>query len=187
MRQKAPVIVMTPNIAKIVEAIVFIVGESDRLKKISSQYDIVKTIFLADRSHLNEFGRPITFDKYIAMEHGPVPSTVYDILKKNPSTDCLPWKVTSQNGTTKRYFDAARVYDNNVLSESDISALSDSFVVVKSLGFQQIRKLTHEDPAYVDAWEDSSEKKAFDMSYAMLFDVPDLAKALDVAFYSENI
>ena len=187
MRQKAPIIKVTPNISKIIESLVFLISEADRLNKSASQYDIVKSVFLADRSHLNEYGRPITFDKYVAMEHGPVPSTAYDLLKKDPTSEGYPWKRVVQNRTTNRYFDASRKYNENILSESDVNALSNSFVIVKSLGFQQIRKLTHEDQAYVDAWEDDELKKAFDISYIMLFDVPNMDKALDVAFFSENM
>ena len=187
MRQKAPIIEVKPNRQKILEAIVFLVSEADRLKKIASQYDIVKSVFLADRKHLNEFGRPITFDRYVAMKHGPVPSTVYDFLKKNPENEELPWKREKVDETVFRFYAASRVYNDDILSESDKAALSDSFIIVKSLGFQQIRKLTHEDPAYIDAWEDDDILKAFDMSYVMLFDVPDFNKAADVAFFSENI
>ena len=187
MRNKAPVIHVKPNLDRIMESIVYVIGESDRLGKFLTQYDLVKTIFLADRAHLNQFGRPITFDKYVAMEHGPVPSTVYDILKKHPDKEGLPWEKLQQSKTLFSFIKATRSYDNNILSESDTAELSNAFVIVKSLGFSQIRKLTHEDQAYIDAWEDDELKKAFDMSYMMLFDVPDFSKALDVALFSENI
>lgn len=187
MRAKAPVFHLKPNEAKILEAVVFLVSEVDRLGKEATQYDLVKSVFLADRRHLNEFGRPITFDKYLAMEHGPVPSGVYDLLKKDPADSGLPWERVQQGQTAYLYKSAKRPFDEDVLSPSDCEALAESLVTVKALGFSQIRKLTHEDPAYVDAWEDNKAKRAFDMSYAMLFDVPSIEKAKDLKFISEHM
>lgn len=187
MRKKAPIIKVMPNKPRIFESVVFLISEADRLRKFASQYDIVKSVFLADRRHLNEYGRPITFDHYVAMKNGPVPSSVYDLLKADPKELGSLWSKTPYDGKIFQYSDAVRGADNNVLSESDREALAESFVTVKSLGFHQIRKLTHEDPAYVDAWEDDGIKKAYDISYVMLFDVPDFEKAADIGFISESV
>ena len=48
-----------------------------------TQYDIVKSLFLADKAHLNRYGRPITFDNYFAMKDGPVPNLAYNLLKRD--------------------------------------------------------------------------------------------------------
>ncbi|MCD1633877.1 SocA family protein [Martelella mediterranea] len=186
MRTKAPIIELKANRPKILESVVYLVCEADRLSKSASQYDIVKSVFLADRRHLNEYGRPITFDKYVAMEHGPVPSHVYDLLKKDPAAEDLPWSREQVGTKVWNYFSAKREADPDILSQSDFEALEEAFITVKSLGFSQIRKLTHEDPAYIDAWEDDGNQKAFDMSYMMLFDVPDIEKAMEVKFIAEN-
>jgi hypothetical protein len=42
-----------------------------------------KVFFLAEKWHLNRFGRPIIGDTYVAMHDGPVPSAIYDIIKGN--------------------------------------------------------------------------------------------------------
>ncbi|MEQ1715723.1 MAG: Panacea domain-containing protein, partial [Hyphomicrobium sp.] len=65
------------NWAKVVEAIDFVAT----LKPGVTQYYIGKILFFADREHLLDYGRPITGDRYVAMEHGPVPSAIRDILK----------------------------------------------------------------------------------------------------------
>ncbi|GCA51806.1 hypothetical protein KGO5_04263 [Sinorhizobium sp. KGO-5] len=187
IRAKAPIVHLKPNDSRIMEAVVFLVSEADRLGKQATQYDIVKSIFLADRRHLNEYGRPITFDRYVAMEHGPVPSNVYNLLRLDPQEHGFPWEKVQVGPKAFQYKNAGREFDEAILAESDCEALAESFVTVKALGFQQIRKLTHEDPAYVDAWEDDSEKKSFDMSYVMLYDVPALEKAHELKFISEHI
>ncbi|MHC5055763.1 MAG: Panacea domain-containing protein [Planctomycetota bacterium] len=41
----------------------------------------MKLLYIADREALKETGRPITCDAVVAMEHGPVLSRLYDIIK----------------------------------------------------------------------------------------------------------
>ena len=45
-----------------------------------TQYFIGKLLYLADKAHFLDWGRPITFDRYVAMVHGPVPSAVRNML-----------------------------------------------------------------------------------------------------------
>ena len=42
---------------------------------------LLKLLYLADRQMLEQTGRPITFDRAVAMKHGPVLSEVYDLIK----------------------------------------------------------------------------------------------------------
>jgi uncharacterized phage-associated protein len=42
---------------------------------------MLKLLYLADRESLQETSRPITGDRVVAMEHGPVLSSVYDLIK----------------------------------------------------------------------------------------------------------
>ncbi len=41
----------------------------------------IKLIWLADRAHLRKYGRPITNDRYYAMQYGPVPSNTKDLCE----------------------------------------------------------------------------------------------------------
>jgi|tagenome__1003787_1003787.scaffolds.fasta_scaffold20574121_2 hypothetical protein len=195
-RHKAPVVEMVPNKERILEAILCLLNAASARSKRLTQYDIVKSMFLADRGHINKYGRPITFDNYVAMKHGPVPSFVYDILKDNAKfvraygDSGMPWtRVTApgySNGTF-HFIEPARQPDMDVLSESDVDALTDALAMVLSLSFGQIRKLTHDDPAYMDAWEEESDGGCFPISYGLLFDVPNFDLARDLAFLSGHI
>ena len=153
-----------------------------------SQYDILKTLFLADRAHLNKYGRPITFDNYVAMRAGPVPSRAYNLLKatsirKKP----LPWDKAQVPGGKVYYSNPGHTTFADVLSESDRDALQEAYDVVKNLTFQQIRRLTHSDPAYVEAWKDDEDRKAFNMKIGMLFDSPNFEQAEAVEFLSKHM
>src|SRR3569833_2759794 len=83
MAQKAPIMpeLMRPNIQKILEAVLFLLREAANADLRLTQYDIVKSVFIADLFHLEKYGRPISFDNYAAMENGPVPSETYNLLK----------------------------------------------------------------------------------------------------------
>jgi uncharacterized phage-associated protein len=193
VRHSAPRVKLVPNISKTIDAIRFLVAEAKRRGKHVSQYDILKSLFLADRSHLNRCGRPVTYDNYFAMRDGPVASLAYNILKQDPKTlvehdiHDLPWRrVGPQTGSGRFYYEDAKEVeeDGETLSPSDASALADALTVVISMSFTQIRKLTHDDPAYVEAWRDNGPKR-FHMSYGMLFDSPDYDMAERVKALSE--
>lgn len=189
-RPKAQVVRLSPDQSKIVASILLILKTAREHGKQATQYDIVKSLFLADRRHLNEYGRPITFDNYVAMKHGPVPSQAYDLLKPQSEgfgTDKLPWRATPVPGSRALNYAGLSEPDLDELSPSEVEILVESFITIKSLSFGQVRKITHEDPAYIDAWEDDENGNgSFPMSLGMLFDVPDMALASDLEFYSKN-
>ena len=187
---------MTPNASRIVEAILTVVAEAERRETIVSQYDVVKALFLADRAHLNRYGRPITYDNYIAMQHGPVPGLAYDFLRERRQSmhahavSAFPWhrRAAPELGSKCfAYEKPARAINVDVLSPSDIDGLQSALTVVSSLTFSQIRRLTHDDVAYVDAWEDSGTVSSFPMSYSLLFDNPNAELARELSFMSSHI
>jgi uncharacterized phage-associated protein len=49
-----------------------------------SYMKLVKLLYLADREALLRWGRPITTDRYVSMDHGPVVSNVYEIIRSEP-------------------------------------------------------------------------------------------------------
>lgn len=191
----SPHIQMNPNLDRIVEAVLLLVHEAAKRETAITQYDIVKTVFIADKLHLNEFGRPITYDNYVAMKHGPVPSFTYDLLKENRSAlrkygKKLPWHRRAAPELGPKCFSFERptreVSEDN-LSPSDIDKLLRAFTVVMTLGFIQIRKLTHDDPAYAAAWRDEGERNQYPMNYSMLFDEPDEKQAAALSFASKHL
>jgi hypothetical protein len=189
----APVHRMEPAKDKLVEAILFLIAKATEQDYSLTQYDIVKGLFFADKSHLNRYGRPVTFDNYVAMKNGPVPSCAYSILKgeitpQELGMDAFPWDRISnahQNPKAFLYRNPQRLPSDEVLSESDMEALRNSLAVVMSLTFGQIKKLTHEDPAYRDAWGDGESNNA-PMSYGLLFDSPNFDEAEHIQFMSQH-
>lgn len=186
----------TPYIDKIIDVIAFLLHEAP---KPLTQYHIVKAIFLADRDHLNRYGRPITYDNYVAMKHGPVPSFAYDCLKNNSAIlielgrDSFPWKEvetdqieqTSQN--TKFFEACGEPQVSDLMSESDEIALKAALNKVLARNFNNLRKLRHKDPAWQEAWSNRGVQGSNKMNYALLFDKPDQDQADFIAESSKYL
>ena len=45
---------------------------------------LINLLYLADREALLRWGRPITTDRYVSMDHGPVVSNVYELIRAEP-------------------------------------------------------------------------------------------------------
>ena len=188
----APKVNLKPSVDKILAAVTYVIALGETRRVDVTQYDILKTCFLADRAHLNKYGRPITFDNYYAMRAGPVPSLTYDFLKEKSAKlaqykiESLPWTRTPGSGGRFHYSLPNTGSIDDMLSPSDKAALSDAFTTIKSLSFPQIRKLTHDDPAYEEAGREEGEQQAFLMSLGMLFDAPDFEEAEALEFQSKT-
>ncbi len=50
---------------------------------------LIKLLYLADREALLRWGIPITTDTYVSMDHGPVVSTIYDLIRRR--VEGLTW------------------------------------------------------------------------------------------------
>ena len=50
-----------------------------------SYMKLIKLLYLADRKRLLERGRPITFDTYYSLPHGPILSRTKELIDDGPS------------------------------------------------------------------------------------------------------
>lgn len=140
------------NIDKLLVAILFVLREFEG--HILDFHKLVKILYFADQKHLAEYGRPILGDRYIAMKNGPVPSTVYDILKGLRGDAMIVHyrvKAFSQFLTHEnKYHIKATSLDAHfdLLSESEIECLLLSISENKDLNFNQLTEKSHD-----SAWE----------------------------------
>ena len=49
-----------------------------------SYMKLIKLMYFADREALLTLGRPITYDRWVSMQHGPVLSRTYDLISDEP-------------------------------------------------------------------------------------------------------
>lgn len=194
MDDRRPRVRLEPNRPKLLEAILFLIEEGERDRSPLTQYQIVKSLFLADVAHLNQFGRPITFDNYAALEFGPVPSEAYEMLKPTYRwrlhfpLDRAPWEREPASLTSKayRYVRPARSPNLRVLSRSDLQHLAAALERVRELGFGGTRDETHQHPAYVDAWSRRGDRLSVAMDYGQLLGEDDPDTLADIAFASRH-
>lgn len=153
-----------------------------RLKPGITQYYIGKIIFFADREHLLDYGRPITGDKYVAMEHGPVPSAIRDLLKADSGypdeiIDNLQSRIGIDPDGNKQHVYSKEIGEFPDLSGTDTEYLRASFTKYGSMSFATLKKISHEDPAYMAAWEKPGAANEMDIElWFDDFENPEVAK-----------
>ena len=160
-----------PDKDRILAAVLYLMN----LRPALTVYPLVKSVYFADRWHLNRYGRPVTYDSYSAMEQGPVPSMTYDMLKPAKAKVFAeiygfypPWKVET-TGKTPRYT-PLQGYDTEVLSSSDIFELEKALRHVRSSNRGDIEHELHSDPAYIEVWKPSNSQASFPMRPIKLLD-----------------
>ena len=145
-----------PDRDKLIASILFILEEKPRTRRRLSRGDIVKTLFIADDSHLREQGRPVTFDNYVAMEKGPVGDLAINLLKGTVTWSTIglksaPWSISKYGGLD--VYDCSDVKaDRDELSPSDKNALISALQQVLSNGFKRTSEQSHNHPAWTAAW-----------------------------------
>jgi hypothetical protein len=136
------------NPHKALEVIIWIANR-DKNKGIDL-YKLVKSILFADVYHLNNYGRTMYGDVYLAMDHGPVPGHAYEIIKKEPiavmELDEVP--IIKRGKAIK----AARLPRLELLSKSDIEALNYGWSMCKNKSFAELKKAADVLPFYVSTW-----------------------------------
>lgn len=135
---------------KALEVILFISA------KVPDLYHILKILYFADKEHLQEHGRFICGDSYVAMSNGPVPSEVYDMIKHVRGDGNI---FRSEYDYLKNDFNTEgnnviplRAPDLDLLSETDLACLEKAIAENRSLNFAQLKKKSH-DAAYDSADE----------------------------------
>ena len=110
-------------------------------------HKIFKIIYFADRQHLSDWGRPITGDTYIAMEAGPVPSRLYDMMKIVRGDSYMP----DSEGLGKYFRIENWMYVNplvdadlNKLTSNEQEVLEACIVKYSSLSYDEIKEKSHD-------------------------------------------
>ena len=109
---------------------------------------LIKLLYLADRETLIERGTPITGDRFVSMEYGPVLSHVLDLIKEpNPAEDSV-W----HSYVARERFDAvlSGSPESNHLSEYDEGVLEGIFASHGCLKEWDVVARTHALPEWTD-------------------------------------
>ncbi len=135
---------------KTVEALLYIVSRYGEV----TRFHALKTLYFADREHLRRFGRPITGDRYIAMDNGPVPSYAYNALKQDVPEPERERVVGALSPADLSYHPAYRPHrdpDLSFFSRTDIECLEWAFDYCRGRSFGSISDETHTHEAWKKA------------------------------------
>lgn len=148
------------NDEKALAALAFIASVKSGL----TPFYVSKILFLAEKWHINKFGRPIIGDTYIAMPRGPVPSTIKNFIDENwnwlekPEAYDVAIAI-DKSGPYRRLMAGNGKPAVHLLSETDISCLRDSIQFCVGKTQQTLSDLTH----FEKSWQKAENNGAMDL------------------------
>jgi len=113
---------------------------------------IAKLLYFADKTSLEEYGRFITGDTYVAMKHGPVPSETYNLMKAGNDGDQYGFTVENNH-----HIKPLRDANTDLLSDSDIICLDKILKAYAHFPTWYIREISHDD-LWEEFWEKATEQ-----------------------------
>jgi uncharacterized phage-associated protein len=175
------------------EAIVYL---ASKMRNGMTKYTACKLLFLADKYHLVRYGRPITGDRYFALPHGPVPTTMLDLLsgvvgstEADERAAALRSVLTVDRAYSNPRISARRPLERECLSKSDTEALDETVKRHGDRSFDELKALTHETLAYQNAWDRRGNSNSVAIAFEDFFEEdPDaLAGVLEEAIEDSHL
>jgi len=137
----------TFNTDKALNVILYITKELEKTGVKANFHKVFKILYFADFKHISGYARPIIGDNYIAMEYGPVPSKIYDILKMlrgqalfNTSIERFKAFFEIKNN---KFIVPKKEIDMDSISESEVECLQASIAENKDLSFEVLVNKSH--------------------------------------------
>jgi hypothetical protein len=146
-----------PKRDKLVEGVLWLLERAPDGGQAMTPERLSTTIFLADKGHLDAYGRPVSFDNYVATKNGPEGVAVMEMLDSNYDWSSIgsanaPWTIKNANGQCFPF--PSRSPNMRRLSKTDVEALESALAMVAALDADQLRLFTHRDQAFLAAWDD---------------------------------
>lgn len=132
---------------KLKEAVLYILNKEGK----QSHYCISKILYFAQRMHLANYGRRIIADDFKAKKYGPVPSYLYDAVKRDNLSDIIR---TEQRDNKKVILFPIRDANTDYLSLSDIECLDASISENVHLTFDELKEKSHD-----SAWDSTARNE----------------------------
>lgn len=146
---------------------------------------VSKVLFFAEKAHINQYGRPILGDTFIAMPRGPVPSAVKNYIDQNwdwverPDNFDQYLSIQRNNGLLELH-PGPRPPNLDLLSESDQECLRGAIEFCRGKTAWQLSDATH----FENAWLNAPSNRP--MSYEDFVDDENPNRADVIAMLKEN-
>ena len=144
---------------------------------------LIKLIYLAEREAMNQHGFTMTGDEFVAMKHGPVPTSTLDYingLEESGPDGWDSWISDKENHEVALRDRAGKSDTLDELSPADEAVLNDIWKRFGAMSKYQIRDYTH-DPQNCAEWidpEGSSKPIPMQRIFEALGRAPEEAVAL---------
>lgn len=152
---------------KLEAILVYFANNSDKLGKVK----LMKMLYFLDFTHVKKYGTPITYDNYVHIQHGPIPSTIKNLidnlsedknaeLSRTITIEKIPTKKNTMDKiVAKRKFSDS---DRKLFSESELEILEEVVKRFKSVSSDEIEKASHNEAP----WRDTSNLELIKYSLA---------------------
>jgi len=132
------------NGSKALAALAYVASERPGL----TPFYVSKIFYLAESAHVNQYGRPIVADTYIAMTEGPVPSTIKNYIDANwywvSEPEAMNEAFTIQRGRgLPKLMPGTTAPRLDLLSETDKQCLKDAIEFCKGKTTDELSDFTH--------------------------------------------
>ena len=156
-----------------------------------------KLLFFADKTHLLRYGRPILGDRYVSMDHGPVPSAALDLMNRliapdeieDPVREQLREKLSvAKNPFVKNHPFRAKAHGEAVyahLSASEREVLDEIIRMYGHKPVGELIELTHKEHAWKASDRFRPPGSSSPMPYETFFEGEQSAHADSVRDFAE--
>lgn len=142
---------------KLTELVLYILGKTGGV----DFYHVFKILYFAEMNHLAKWGSGIVPDEFCALKYGPVPTHLYDAVKKLGECGHSRMKLSDELSEVVEFAgeDAPHVLlprrEANVdfLSKSEIEVLDQSIIEHESMTFGQLMEKSHD-----AAWDEANRR-----------------------------
>jgi uncharacterized phage-associated protein len=113
-----------------------------------SYMKLIKLLYLLDREALRRWGRPVTGDRYVSMDRGPVLSQTYNLIIDEPAPEQETiWShhISKPQNYEVRLTAPAATYE---LSDAEAALIEEVFGKFGRMGRWDLVKLVHELPEW---------------------------------------
>ncbi len=154
---------LTP-LQKIKATILFFCENTD--PKFLGKVKLMKLFYFLDFVHTKKYGAPVTYDRYVKLEHGPIPSVIKNLVDE--AGDDIEHSVLADVIDIERPegIDMYRVVPRRSLTKEDKSLFSESELEVMT---QTCKRFANKNTDFI---EEASHKEAPWRKTSMFEDIP---------------
>jgi len=87
---------------------------------------LMKLFYFLDFIHLKEYGTPVTYDKYVKLEHGPIPSTIKNLVDTAADEIDISELSDTIHFEKPKGIDMVRVLPNREFTKKDMGYFSET-------------------------------------------------------------